>query len=229
MTEHIVSSYDTVLDELKALVTRMGNDAISMCERAVIAVISSDIQTARDVVIFDKNINQVEYEIREQASSILALRAPMANDLRSVIGAIQIAANLERVGDLSKNIAKIGKKNELFIKYEFRAELEKISHLAATNLGNVMSAYIEQDSERAHSVLKADKDLDRLHKKFTKILISKMRETSDDIETLTQLLFVSRYLERVGDHAKNIAESIIYIETGETGALDNVEDQHRDN
>ena len=229
MAEHIVSSYDNVLDGLKALVTRMGNDAIAMCERAVLAVISSDIQIARDVVIFDKNINQMEYAIREQASSILALRAPMANDLRSVIGAIQIAANLERVGDLSKNIAKIGKKNELFIEHEFRVELEKMSHLASTNLGNVMSAYIEQDIEGSRSVLRADKDLDRLHKKFTKILIAKMRETSDDIETLTQLLFMSRHLERVGDHSKNIAESIIYIETGETGALDTLEDQHHEN
>ena len=228
MAEHIVSSYDNVLDGLKALVTRMGNDAIAMCERAVLAVISSDIQIARDVVIFDKNINQMEYEIREQASSILALRAPMANDLRSVIGAIQIAANLERVGDLSKNIAKLGTKNKLFIKHEFRTELEKMSHLASTNLGNVMSAYIEQDIEGSHSVLRADKDLDRLHRKFTKILIAKMRETSDDIETLTQLLFMSRHLERVGDHSKNIAESIIYIETGETGALDTLEDQHHE-
>ena len=106
MANHIVKSYDEVLDVLRALVNRMGNDIVAMNDKAVTSLLAGDAEAARAVILADKNINQMELEIREQASAILALRSPMANDLRVVITSIQIAINLERAGDLAKNISK---------------------------------------------------------------------------------------------------------------------------
>ena len=96
MADHIVKSYDEVLDVLRALVTRMGNDIVAMNNKAITSLITGDADAARAVILADKNINQMEFDVREQASAILALRSPMANDLRVVITSIQIAMNLER-------------------------------------------------------------------------------------------------------------------------------------
>ena len=224
MADHIVKSYDEVLDVLRALVTRMGNNIVAMNDKAMTSLLTGDAEAARAVILADKNINQMELEIREQASAILALRSPMANDLRVVITSIQIAMNLERAGDLAKNIAKIGLKTTLVIDHEMRSELEKISHLAISSISNIMTAYIKRDAERSYAIREADLQLDKMHKTFTKSLMRKIRENEDNLETITQLLFVSRHLERVGDHAKNIAEATIYMETGALSAIEQQED-----
>ena len=225
MADHIVKSYDEVLDVLRALVTRMGNDIVAMNDKAITSLITGDADAARAVILADKNINQMEFDVREQASAILALRSPMANDLRVVITSIQIAMNLERAGDLAKNIAKIILKTTLVIDNEMRGELERISHLAISSMSDVMAAYIERDVERSHAIREADMQLDKMNKAFTKGLMHKIRENEDNLETVTQLLFVSRHLERVGDHAKNIAEATIYMETGALGAIEQREDR----
>ena len=225
MADHIVKSYDEVLDVLRALVTRMGNDIVAMNDKAITSLITGDADAARAVILADKNINQMEFDVREQASAILALRSPMANDLRVVITSIQIAMNLERAGDLAKNIAKIILKTTLVIDNEMRGELERISHLAISSMSDVIAAYIERDVERSHAIREADLQLDKMHKAFTKGLMHKIRENEDNLETVTKLLFVSRHLERVGDHAKNIAEATIYMETGALGAIEQREDR----
>ncbi|CAI8335965.1 MAG: Phosphate-specific transport system accessory protein PhoU [Alphaproteobacteria bacterium UBA4588] len=224
MANHIVKSYDEVLDVLRALVNRMGNDIVAMNDKAVTSLLAGDVEAARAVILADKNINQMELEIREQASAILALRSPMANDLRVVITSIQIAINLERAGDLAKNISKIGLKTTLVIDHDMRGELEKISQLAISSLSNTMTAYITRDTERSYAIREADLLLDKMHKTFTKSLMHKIRENEDNLETITQLLFASRHLERVGDHAKNIAEATIYMETGALSAIEQQED-----
>jgi len=210
MNEHIVSSYDDELNKLQTLIMTMGTTATEMVENAVDALLNADKESAGVIIHTDKTINAGLARLTELSQNILALRSPMANDLRKVLSAIQVGLNIERVGDLAKNMAKLPISNEIFIEDKYAKELRKMGKIASGNLFDSLKTYNQDDAEQALIVHANDARLDELHKNFSKSVMLNITKDVENIDSSIHLLFVSRHLERVGDHAKNIAEATIY-------------------
>ena len=215
MNEHIVSSYDDELNKLQTLVMTMGTTATEMVDDAVDALLNANKQAAQTIIETDRSINTGLARLTELSQNILALRSPMANDLRKVLSAIQVGLNIERVGDLAKNMAKLALSHELFIEEKYAVELRKMGKMASSNLFASLKTYNQENPEEALAIHASDAQLDDLHKKFSKSVMLNITKDMDNIDSSVHLLFVSRHLERVGDHAKNIAEATIYKVNGE--------------
>ena len=215
MNEHIVSSYDDELNKLQTLIMTMGTTATEMVDNAVDALLNADKESARTIIDTDRTINAGLSRLTELSQNILALRSPMANDLRKVLSAIQVGLNIERVGDLAKNMAKLPISNEIFIEDIYAVELRKMGKIASGNLFDSLKTYNQENAEEALIVHANDIRLDELHKAFSKSVMLNITKDVENIDSSIHLLFVSRHLERVGDHAKNIAEATIYKVKGE--------------
>ncbi len=215
MNEHIVSSYDDELNKLQTLIMTMGTTATEMVDNAVDALLNADKESARTIIDTDRAINEGLSRLTGLSQNILALRSPMANDLRKVLSAIQVGLNIERVGDLAKNMAKLPISNEIFIEDIYAVELRKMGKIASGNLFDSLKTYNQENAEEALIVHANDIRLDELHKAFSKSVMLNITKDVKNIDSSIHLLFVSRHLERVGDHAKNIAEATIYKVTGE--------------
>ena len=215
MNEHIVSSYDDELNKLQTLIMTMGTTATEMVDNAVDALLNADKESARTIIDTDRAINAGLSRLTELSQNILALRSPMANDLRKVLSAIQVGLNIERVGDLAKNMAKLPISNEIFIEDIYAVELRKMDKIASGNLFDSLKTYNQENAEEALIVHANDIRLDELHKAFSKSVMLNITKDVENIDSSIHLLFVSRHLERVGDHAKNIAEATIYKVKGE--------------
>ncbi len=215
MNEHIVSSYDDELNKLQTLAMSMGTTATEMVDEAVDAILNADKESAKSIIQRDKTINSGLSKITELSQNILALRSPMANDLRRVLSAIQVGLNIERIGDLAKNMAKLSISNELFIEEKYGVELRKMGKMASSHLFASLKTYNQENPEEALAVHASDAALDELHKNFSKSVMLNITKDMENIDSSVHLLFVSRHLERVGDHAKNIAEATIYKVKGE--------------
>ena len=224
MNNHIVESYDEELNELHLLIAHMGNDVCTALEEACEDLITGQKERAKEIIEQDKDINAQEHQINLKAQNILALRAPMANDLRVVLTSLQVAGNLERVGDLVKNIAKINRRLAAPLATDIAAPLKNMAQMAHSILLDSISAYNNKDEKSSQTIFDADDAVDQQHKSLSKTIIRKMKTDDDDLEALTSLLFVIRHLERIGDHAKNVAEATIYMCTGELNRFDVVED-----
>jgi phosphate transport system protein len=222
--DHILGTYDEELTNLQILITKMGNECAEMIKQAISCVITNDSKAAKQVVSRDKLINAINAEITVLSQNVIALRSPMANDLRLILTIFQNALNLERTGDLAKNIAKIIVKNDLVIDASARDKLEKLSDAVLQNLTDVITAFNSLDEAKAQTIFDADKLVDDLHDDFSSSLMQRIKNDDAHSETVMHLLFISRHLERIGDHAKNIAESTIYAVSGEINQLDEFDD-----
>ena len=222
--DHILGTYDEELTNLQILITKMGNECAEMIKQAIRCVITNDSKAAKQVVSRDKLINAINAEITVLSQNVIALRSPMANDLRLILTIFQNALNLERTGDLAKNIAKIIVKNDLVIDASARYSLEKLSDAVLQNLTDVITAFNSLDEAKAQTIFDADKLVDDLHDDFSSSLMQRIKNDDAHSETVMHLLFISRHLERIGDHAKNIAESTIYAVSGEINQLDEFDD-----
>ncbi|MCH1464449.1 MAG: phosphate signaling complex protein PhoU [Alphaproteobacteria bacterium] len=222
--DHILGTYDEELTNLQILITKMGNECAEMIKQAISCVITNDSKAAKQVVSRDKLINAINAEITVLSQNVIALRSPMANDLRLILTIFQNALNLERTGDLAKNIAKIIVKNDLVIDASARDKLEKLSDAVLQNLTDVITAFNSLDEAKAQTIFDADKLVDDLHDDFSSSLMQRIKNDDAHSETVMHLLFISRHLERIGDHAKNIAEATIYAVSGEINQLDEFDD-----
>ena len=222
--DHILGTYDEELTNLQILITKMGNECAEMIKQAISCVITNDSKAAKQVVSRDKLINAINAEITVLSQNVIALRSPMANDLRLILTIFQNALNLERTGDLAKNIAKIIVKNDLVIDASARDKLEKLSDAVLQNLTDVITAFNSLDEAKAQTIFDADKLVDDLHDDFSSSLMQRIKNDDAHSETVMHLLFISRHLERIGDHAKNIAEATIYAVSGEINQLDVFDD-----
>ena len=222
--DHILGTYDEELTNLQILITKMGNECAEMIKQAISCVITNDSKAAKQVVSRDKLINAINAEITVLSQNVIALRSPMANDLRLILTIFQNALNLERTGDLAKNIAKIIVKNDLVIDASARDKLEKLSDAVLQNLTDVITAFNSLDEAKAKTIFDADKLVDDLHDDFSSSLMQRIKNDDAHSETVMHLLFISRHLERIGDHAKNIAEATIYAVSGEINQLDVFDD-----
>ncbi len=213
---HTVKSYDRELDTLERLIAEMGGVAVKMVVDAADALTNADTVLAHQVVAADPRLDALQREIEYFAVLTIARRQPMAVDLRELIGAIRVAGDLERVGDLAKNIAK----RTIKIGAESRVPraivgLRHMNEVATELMKDVLDAYAQRDAERAREVWERDADLDALEDSVFRDLLTHMMEDPRNISFCAHLLFCSKNIERIGDHATNIAETVVYLVSGQ--------------
>ncbi|WP_375635969.1 MULTISPECIES: phosphate signaling complex protein PhoU [unclassified Bartonella] len=212
---HTVRSYDAELKYLKARITEMGSHAERMIERSVASVVCSDLQLATTVIADDVFLDEAERDIDEKAVAIICKRQPMAVDLREIIGAIRISSDLERIGDMAKNIAKrTVALSEIRQSASVYHGLETITALALNQLKEVLNAYTSRLLERVDAVRERDEKIDALYTSLFREFLTYMMEDMRNITVCTHLLFCLKNIERIGDHVTNIAEMLHYIITG---------------
>ena len=215
-SHHIVSSYDDELKYLTRKIAAMGGHAERMVDQAVSAIVRGDAELARKIVSDDLFLDEAQRAIDERTISIIARRQPLASDLREVIGAIRIAADIERVGDLGKNVAKraIAVRHGMDPTSPFRG-LRALADLALTQLKDVLDVYASRNVDRLSEMRDRDEQIDAMFTSVFRELLTYMMEDPRNIAPCTHLLFCAKNIERIGDHATNIAETIYYIVTGE--------------
>jgi phosphate transport system protein len=215
MASHIVKSFDTDLSELDRMTAEMGGLAESLLRDAFLALERRDPKLAERVVAGDRPIDQLEHRLQDRAIAMIAKRQPMANDLRHVMTVLKIAGDLERIGDLAKNIAKralaIASENH---PKQLMVGIGHMCELAARQLKDVLDAFSSADDAKALAVWRADAGLDALYNSVFRELLTYMMEDPRNISLCTHLLFGAKNLERIGDHTTNIAENIHYLVTG---------------
>ncbi|MBB3021676.1 phosphate transport system protein [Microvirga lupini] len=221
MSEHIVSSYDADLQGLRQRIAEMGGIAEKMLVDSVAALARHDKPLAQTVIASDPRLDVLHREVEENAILTIARRQPLAVDLRETISAIRIAGDVERIGDLAKNIAKralaIG---DDFQPHKIVVGLRHMNDLVMGQLKDVLDAYAQKDTAKALDVWKRDGAIDALYTSLFRELLTYMMEDPRNISFCTHLLFCAKNIERIGDHTTNIAETVHYLVTGETLAID---------
>ncbi|TYC52818.1 phosphate signaling complex protein PhoU [Rhodobacterales bacterium] len=216
MSEHTVSAYDQELTEMAGKVAEMGGLAEKAFADAVSALISQDIELANATVAQDARLDQIYQDVEVKLIELIARRQPMGQDLREITAATRIANDLERVGDLAKNVAKrvIAIDSDLQSK-KLAIGVEHMTELALSQLKQVLDAYARKDAEVARHVQEADAEIDALYTSIFRELLTYMMEDPRVITQCVHLLFCAKNIERIGDHATNIAENVFYMVTGD--------------
>ena len=212
--EHTFKAVDEELNSLHRDVSTMGDLAVDQLKTAVSAFVRNDVGEAAIVAAGDSRLDEMDADIERRAVRFIALHQPMADDLRAPITALKTAMALERCGDLAKNIAKRTPQLKGPPSPAQADGLRKLGALVAERLAAVIQAYRVTDAEAAKAVWEGDTDIDELHDQVFSEILSGMSGDPASIEASTHLLFISKNLERIGDHATNIAELICYQATG---------------
>jgi phosphate transport system protein len=214
---HTVKSYEEELNQLAAEVARMGGLTEAQVSASVEAVARRDVALAEAVVARDERIDALEVDIENRCIRLIALRQPLADDLRQTLSAIKIAGNLERCGDLAKSIAKRGLVlNEAEPIIPLTRSIERLGRLVAARLKDVLDAYANGDLDRAVAVWSRDQEVDEHYNSLFRELLTYMMGDPRTITPCAHLLFIAKNLERIGDHATNIAEIVYYQLSGES-------------
>jgi phosphate transport system protein len=214
-TDHIVRSYDEDLRKLRDLTSRMGGLAERQVADATRALVRRDTTLAAEVVSRDSQIDALEREIESFSVSLLALRQPMAADLRVVIAAMKASNDLERVGDYAANAAKRAIVLASLPSIGSLNGFERMAQLVQENLKAAMDAFVNDDAEAAQRVWEADEPVDAIYNGIFRELLTFMMEDPRNITAATHMLFIAKNLERIGDHTTNIAERIFYAVRGD--------------
>jgi phosphate transport system protein len=215
MSEHTIKAFDSDLQDIARKVAEMGGMAERQIADAIEALGNQDTAEAERVVAIDANIDVMQREIEEKCILTIARRQPMAVDLREVIGALRVANDLERIGDLAKNIAK----RVVVLDGEFGPPgvirgVEHMSDLVLAQLKQVLDSYVRRDVAMALEVWRGDEEIDAVNNSLFRELLTYMMEDPRNITFCTHLLFCAKNIERMGDHATNIAETVHYIVEG---------------
>ena len=212
--EHTVKAFDQDIGELRALISQMGGLAEQAIDSALKALARGDLELAAQVRAGDKAIDALEAEVERLVVRVIALRAPMANDLREVVAALKIAAVLERVGDYAKNIAKRLPQIDGEHRIEPISILPAMGRMAAEMVHDALDAFVRRDADAAVEVCKRDDALDDFYDSIFRTLVTYMVENPKTISQVAHLLFVAKNLERIGDHATNVAEMVYFAASG---------------
>jgi phosphate transport system protein len=218
VTDHTVKSFQEELDGIAASIAQMGGLTEAQLAGAIESVARRDNELAERTVQEDRRIDSLEAEIETRAVRVIALRQPMATDLREAIAAIKIASDLERIGDLAKNIAK----RALVIQGDFETParliqgIARMGRLAQGQLKSVLDSCSNRDAQLAMEVWRGDEEIDEMYNSVFRELLTYMMEDPRTIGVCTHLLFIAKNIERIGDHATNVAETVYYVVTGET-------------
>ena len=215
MIEHTTRAFDADLQELAHKIAEMGRlDGEQMAE-AIDALVKRDTTLAKRVIAADDRVDELQREIEEKAATTIARRQPMAVDLREILGALRISNDLERIGDLAENIAK----RMMLVTEEHRLnevvlQLQHMVHVVRDQLGRVLQSYERRDVALALDVWRKDQEIDALNTGLFRELLTFMMEDPRNITFCTHMLFCAKNIERMGDHATNIAETVYYIVQG---------------
>ena len=214
MSEHIVKAFTEQLESLANSVAQMGGLAEAQLANAIESIAKRDGKLAEAAIGSDERVDKIQQTIEEHALKLLALRQPMAVDLRATLAAIKIANELERIGDLAKNIGK----RALILNREppirLTQSLARMGRQSLAQLKMVLDAYSDRDAEAARSVWRHDEEIDELYNSLFRELLTYMMEDPRTIGLCTHLLFIAKNIERAGDHATNIAETVYHMVTG---------------
>jgi phosphate transport system protein len=210
-----MTAYDEELRFLSRRIAEMGGMAEQMASDAVRALVNADAALAQRVISDDAILDAAEREITDKAILTIARRQPVANDLREIMGSIRIASDLERVGDLGKNTAKrVIAVQQSGGPRALARGMEHLSELALAQLKDVLDVYTTRSAEKAQSIRDRDEEIDAMYTSLFRELLTYMMEDPRNITSCTHLLFCAKNIERIGDHATNIAETIYYMTTG---------------
>lgn len=212
--EHTVKAFDEDITRLRGLIAEMGGLVEVAIDEALDALVRGNQDMADSVIARDKRIDTLEMEVDKLAVRVIALRAPMADDLREVIAALKIAGVLERIGDYAKNIARSAKRVENRKKFEPLTLIPAMAEIAGGMVHDVMTAFAARDPQLAADVVSRDDKVDAFYDSIFRNLLTHMMENPASITSAAELMLVTRNIERIGDHATNVAEMVHYAATG---------------
>ena len=215
MSTLLRTHFDMELARLNESVLDMGSRARQAVAASVRALMDNDLDLAAEVVAGDIAIDELRHKIEKQCYALLVMEQPVAGDMRSIVAALTIVNELERVGDHAKRIAKLQQRQNLLPTAIPMGGIDRMCELSVTLLDRALKAYAARDIEAAHVICRDDDDIDHLYKQTFNVTLSYMLENTKSIGPGTYLIQVAHELERVGDRATNIAERTIYAETGE--------------
>jgi phosphate transport system protein len=215
-SEHIVKSYDQELKHLQRLIARMGGLAEQQLAQAIEAVEERDSALAARIIAADRQVDDLEAEVDAHVVNLLARRQPMAVDLREIVAALKIGTFLERIADYAKNVAKRTIELAQAPAVQPAYSVPRLGRYALGMLKDVLDAYNGKDAEKAREVWSRDGELDDLYNSLFRELLTYMMEDPRSIGVCTHLLFIAKNLERIGDHATNVAENVHFQVTGRT-------------
>lgn len=215
VNDHTVKAFDDDLNRLRGLISEMGGRAEQALLQAMTALNNGDLELAAQVVDGDKKIDALEAKVEQLAVQTIALRAPMADDLREMIAALKIVSVVERIGDYAKNIAKRVAQMEQARSISAAPLLNSMSSIVVELVHDALDSFAARDAELAVSVTVRDKAVDDFYNSIFRTLVTFMMENPRYITESAHLLFIAKNLERMGDHATNIAEMVFYVVTGE--------------
>ena len=220
-SEHIVSAFDNDLARIEALIMRMGGLVESQVTDAAKVLLDRDLEEADRVIARDKEVDRLEEEVDQLVVRVIALRQPMAQDLRAVLAALKVAGNLERIGDYAKNMAK---RTHVLATVppvgDSAKTVRRMCKLVVAMVADVLTAYVERDHEVAEEVRQRDEDVDQMHNTLFRALLTYMLEDPRNITPAMHLLFIAKNVERMGDHVTAVAEQVYYLIEGEMPAED---------
>ena len=214
-TGHTLKAFDEDLDRLRALISEMGGLAEYAIRESMRCLVERDYDGAAIVVENDKKIDALEIETEKRAVQLIALRAPMAADLRDIVAALKISSVVERIGDYAKNIARRVPLLDNLSNIEPVSLMPEMARIATEMVHNVLVAFVERDADAAVRVIERDRAVDDFYNSIFRALLTFMMENPQNISQSTHLLFVAKNVERVGDHSTNIAEMVYYAATGQ--------------
>ena len=215
MADHLVKSYDEQLSILTNTIAKMGALAEKQIKDSTEALLTNDQEFVDEIVGKDDRIDELEKDIESQVVNLITMRQPMAIDLRETVSAMKISGDLERIGDLAKNIAKRSRHVTINLPDDIKKTVGAASEKVQKNLKSVLDAFVNRDAKAAEVVWNSDEEIDNLID-ISMNSVTKFMETGNgNIKPATHLLFMSKNLERMGDHATNIAETVYYLVTGE--------------
>lgn len=215
MTDHTVKAFDQDIGELRALVAEMGGRAETAVADAMTALQRRDNELAQQVIRKDKLIDELETRLEKLVVQTIALRAPMADDLREIIAALKIVGVVERIGDYAKNIAKRVQLISHIRGDEPLALLPSMGQVAREMVKDALDAFAARDPDKALAVIAQDRAVDDFYNSIFRTMVTFMMENPKTISESAHVLFIAKNLERVGDHATNIAEMVYYAATGQ--------------
>ena len=214
--DHIVKDFNEELSQLDNLLAEMGGLCEAQLSKAMEAMVKRDVDLASAVIEGDRRIDDLEKQVDSLAINLIALRQPMAADLRMIIASLKVANNLERVGDYAKNISKRTiALSKVPVIANTANSIERMSTMVEGMIKNALDALIKRDSQLAKDIRIGDQEVDQMHSSLFKELLTFMAEDPESISTCTHLLFIAKNLERVGDHMTSVAEQIVFIVEGE--------------
>lgn len=213
-SEHIVKSYDDELNRLNRTIVEMGGLAESQLAAAMRAFSEQDDALAATVIEEDDKVDELNFDVDQFAVQLLALRQPMAEDLRSIIGALKISSDLERVADYAANVAKRVIVMDEYPPAKLATGIPRMAALVQPMIKDVLDAYVARDSEKAMEVWNRDIEVDDMYMSLFREFLTYMMEDPRNITPCTHLLFMAKNVERIGDHVTNIAETIYFLVHG---------------